>query len=343
MSFFQAVWLLLRTLFQGRAALALENLALRQQIAVLLRPRTGQRPRIRKRDRLFWVLLSKVWVGWRSALAVVKPETVIRWHRAGWRLYWRWKSKPGSGRPPIEREIRDLVRRMARENPTWGAPRIMSELALLGYQVDESTVSKYLAIERKRRPPSQGWKRFLKNHASQIAALDFFTVPTVTFRVLYVFLVLLHDRRRILHFNVTTNPTAEWTARQVVAAFPWDTAPKYILRDRDGIYGDCFTERVKGMGIEEVLTAPRSPWQNPYVEREIGNIRRECLDHVIVLNERGLYRILKRYFTYHHEDRPSLALARNSPEPRAVEPRTNGRIVAIPRVGGLHHRYRRVG
>ncbi|MEK7270996.1 MAG: integrase core domain-containing protein [Planctomycetota bacterium] len=341
--FFQAVWLLLRALCRGRAALALENLALRQQVAVLLRPRTGQRPRLRKRDRLFWIVLSKVWAGWKAALAIVKPETVIRWHRAGWRLYWRWKSKPGPGRPPVEREIRDLVSRMARENPLWGAPRIHSELELLGYKVDESTVSKYLAIERKRRPPSQGWRRFLKNHAAQIAALDFFTVPTATFRVLYVFLVLLHDRRRILHFNATMNPTAKWTAQQIVEAFPYETAPKYLLRDRDGIYGEYFRKRVKGMGIEEVLTTARSPWQNGILEREIGNIRRECLDHVIVLNEKGLRRILKRYFAYHHKDRPSLAIARNSPEPRAVEPRENGRVVAIPRVGGLHHRYRRVG
>ena len=343
MPFFQAVWLLLRALFRSRTTLALENLALRQQIAVLLRPRTGKRLRLQRRDQVFWVVLSRIWDGWRSVLAIAKPETIIRLHRLGWRLYWRWTSKPGPGRPPIERGIRDLVWQMARENPMWGAPRIHSELALLGYKVAPETVVKYLRAERKRKPPSQGWRRFLRNHVGQIAACDFFTVYTIGFRILYVFIVLLHDRRKVVHFNVTTNPTAEWAAQQIVEAFPWDTAPKYLLRDRDGIYGDVFKRRMKGMGIKEVRIAARSPWQNPYAERVIRSIRNDCLDHVIVLGENHLRNILAEYFRYYHTARAHLSLDRNSPIPRDVEPQDRGRVVGIPMVGGLHHRYRRAG
>jgi putative transposase len=299
-----------------------------------------KRPKLRPRDRVFWVLLSKTWPNWRSVLAIVQPETLIKWHRRGFKLFWRWKSKSGkAGRPPVVQEIRGLIRQMSRENTTWGAPRIVSELAVLGHEVAEATVAKYMV--RPRKPPSQTWRTFLDNHVSDIAACDFFTVPTVTFRVLYVFIVLRHDRRQIVHFNVTTNPYAEWTAQQIINAFPYEEAPRFLIRDRDDIYGDYFTERIESMGIEEVPIAPHSPWQNPYCERVIGSIRRECLDHMIVLNERHLYRILTDYFDYYHNSRPHLSLDRNSPTPREVETPSHGEVVSIPQVGGLHHRYTR--
>ena len=338
MAILRIAFFLLRDFLLSRSALAAENLALRQQVAVY--KHTVKRPRLRPRDRIFWVLLSRLWANWRSALAIVQPETVIKWHRQGFKLYWRWKSRAGKrGRPPIKREIRDLIRRMSRENPLWGAPRILSELLLLSYDLAQETVAKYMV--RTRKPPSQLWRTFLANHVPDIAACDFFTVPTVTFRVLYVFIVLRHDRRQVVHFNVTSHPYAQWAAQQIVDAFPYEKAPRFLLRDRDGIYGDYFQKRVKDMGIEEVLIAPRSPWQNPYCERIIGSIRRDCLDHVIVLNEAHLHRILTEYFQYYHNCRPHLSLDRNSPTPRCIEPPSEGKVVAIPQVGGLHHRYTR--
>jgi transposase InsO family protein len=338
MAILRIAFFFLRGFLLSRSALAAENLAPRQQVAVY--KQSVKRPKLRLCDRVFWVLLSRLWSNWRSALAIVQPETVIQWHRMGFKLYWRWKSRAGKpGRPRIEREIRDLIRRMSRENPTWGAPRIPSELLLLGYDVAEGTVAKHMI--RTRKPPSQVWRTFLANHVPDIAACDFFTVPTVTFRVLYVFLVLRHDRRKVVHFNVTANPYAEWTARQIVGAFPYEEAPRFLLRHRDGIYGDYFKKRIKDMGIEEVLIAPQSPWQNPYCERMIGSIRRDCLDHVIVLNEAHLHRILTEYFQYYHNSRPHLSLDRNSPTPRRVEPPSEGQVVAIPQVGSLHHRYTR--
>jgi putative transposase len=253
--------------------------------------------------------------------------------RQGFKLYWRWKSKAPIGRPQIDQEIRELIRRMSRENPLWGVPRIQSELRLLGFEVAERTVAKYRV--RSKKPPSQTWKSFLRNHVGQIAAIDFFTVPTVRFRNLYCFIILLHDRRQVVHFNVTTNPTAEWAAQQIIEAFPDDEAPKYLLRDRDGIYGEYFRSRVEGMGIEEVITAPQSAWQNPYVERVIGSIRRECLDHLIIINENHLCRILREYFDYYHNARPHQSLERNSPTPREIELPSKSKVIAIPQVGGL--------
>ena len=276
--------------------LALENLALRQQLAIL--KSSTKRPRLTKTDRLFWVLLSRIWRDWAQALIIVKPETVISWHRRGFKLFWRWKSRRRSkGRPQITREIHDLIRRLSRENPLWGAPKIHGELLKLGIDVSPGTVSKYMI--RHRKPPSQTWKTFLRNHIKDMASIDFFTVPTATFRVMYVFIVLSHERRRVVHFNITDSPSAAWTGQQIIEAFPWDTAPRFLLRDRDGKYGPEFIRRVSSMGIEEVKTAPRSPWQNCYAERLIGSIRRDCLDHVIVINERHLGRILKEYFLYY--------------------------------------------
>ena len=339
MGIFRAFLALIRMLFATRAALAAENLALRHQLVVL--QQSVKRPKLRPRDRIFWVWLSKLWGGWRSCLLLVQPATVLRWHRDGFKRYWRrlsGRNKPG--RPKIPAEIRHLIRRMCRENVLWGAPRILSELRLLGYWVAERTVAKYMI--RHRKPPSQTWRTFLENHASDIAAVDFFTVPTVTFRVLYCFLVLLHDRRQVVHFNVTAHPTAQWIAQQVVEAFPWDTAPRYMIRDRDMIFDTWFRERVKQIGMKEVIIGRRAPWQNPYLERLIGSIRRECLDHVIIMNEAHLQRMLTLYLDYYHNSRPHLSLGRNAPVPRQVEPPEKGKVIATPQVGGLHHRYIRV-
>jgi len=239
----------------------------------------------------------------------------------------------------ISREVRILMRQMSRENPTWGAPRIHGELLKLGVDISETSVSKY--IVRARTPPSQTWRAFLENHVTSLVSVDFFTVPTLRFQVLYVFLVLAHDRRRIVHFGVTAHPTAEWTAQQLRNAFPWDTTPRYLLRDRDRIFGNDFARQVEEMGIREVLSVPRSPWQRAYVERVIETIRRECLDHVIVFNEASLHRHVRSFVAYYHESRTHLSLDKDSPDPRAVQPPELGRIVAIPQVGGLHHRFER--
>jgi transposase InsO family protein len=329
----------LRTFFVRRAALAAENLALRQQLAVL--KRTTPRPKLRWRDRLFWVWLARLWAGWRKVLVLVQPETVLRWHRLGFRLYWRWKSRARVGRPR-DAELRRLIRRLARENPLWGNRRIRDELRLLGYpQVAASTVTRYRG--RRDQPPSQGWRTFLRNHVGCLASMDVFVVPTVAFRLLFGFVVLRHERRRVVHFGVTEHPTAAWVAHQLREAFPYEEAPRYLIRDRDGIYGEEVRRCIKAMGIEEVVIAPRSPWQNPYVERLIGTLRRDLLDHVIVLGERHLKRLLTSFFAYYHQDRPHQSLKGNSPEARAVEPRERGRVIAEPRVGGLHHRYHRAG
>ena len=255
------------------------------------------------------------------------------------RFRQRWiqlSGRPTGGRPPVNAEITALVRKMAAANPLWGAPRIHGELLKLGIDVAERTVSRLMP---KRRPPSQTWRTFLTNHLRDLVALDFFTVPTVRLRVLFILVVLAHHRRRVLHFNVTEHPTAAWTAQQVVDAFPDDSAPSYLLRDRDSIYGHAFRKRVKGMGISEVLTAPHSPWQNPFAERLIGSIRRECLDHVVVLGERHLRHTLTRYFAYYHRARTHLSLDKDAPDGRPVERTALGRVISIREVGGLHHRY----
>ena len=273
----------------GHRQLALENLALRQQLTVYRR--TVARPRLRRGDRLFWVALSRLWRGWKQALVIVAPDTVLCWQRRRFRDYWTRRSRRSVvGRPPVAPEIRALVARMAAANPLWGAPRIHGELLKLGIDVAERTVSRLMP---KRRPsPSQTWRTFLTNHVRDLVSIDFFTVPTAHLRVLFILVVLAHHRRRVVHFNVTEHPTAAWTAQQIVEAFPDDTAPSYLLRDRDTIYGHAFRHRVKGMGIREILTAPQSPWQNPFAERLIGSVRRECLDHVLVLSERHLRRCL---------------------------------------------------
>jgi putative transposase len=323
--------------FRTRRQLAVEILALRHQLGVL--KRSVKRPRLTNADRGLWVLLSRRWASWTDALIIVKPATVVKWHRAGFRRYWTWRSRPKGGRPPIDPKVRALIRRMATAN-LWGAPRIHGELLKLGIQVSEATASKYM--RRRRKPPSQTWRSFLENHVDTLVSIDFFTVPTVFFHVLFVFVVLAHDRRRILSINVTSNPSAAWTANQIVQAFPWQSAPRYLLRDRDGIYGKHFRGRVQNLGIKEVLTAARSPWQSPYVERVIGTLRRELTDHVIVMNERHLRRLLRDYVSdYYHDCRTHLSLGKDAPEPRAVEPPEMGKVIELSVVGGLHHRYTR--
>ena len=334
---FKIILLVLAAGFRSRRKLALENVALRHQLEVL--QRNAKRPRLRPSDRALWALLSRILPDWRRHLAIVQPDTVIRWHRAGWRLYWRWRSDPGRGRPKVSAEVRALIRRMSLENPLWGAPRIHGELLKLGYDICESTIAKYMV--RRPGPPSQTWQTFIRNHMTEIVAMDFLTVHTATFRTLYVFLVLSLDRRRIVHFNVTSNPTAAWTALQMIQAFPFDSAPQYLIRDRDGIYGQTVVDTLKTLDVEQIVTAPRSPWQNGYCERVIGTIRRECLDHVIVLGEKHLRRVLKEYLAYYHGSRTHLGLEKDAPEPRAVQAQDAGPVTSESVLGGLHHRYYR--
>jgi transposase InsO family protein len=320
----------------GHRQLALENLALRQQLAVYAR--TTSRPTLRTTDRLFWAGLAEVWSGWRQALVIVSPDTVLRWQRRRFRDYWTRLSGPSrGGRPPVSTEVAALVRTMATANPLWGAPRIHGELLKLGIAIAERTVSRLMP--RRRPRPSQTWRTFVANHVRDLVAIDFFTVPTARLRVLFVLVILAHHRRRVVHFNVTEHPTAIWTAEQIVDAFPDESAPVYLIRDRDRTYGQPFRHRVKGLGIEEVLTAPQSPWQNPFAERLIGSIRRECLNHVLVLGERHVRRILTHYFAYYHQARTHLALDKDAPDFRPIELPVKGKIVQLTEVGGLHHRY----
>jgi transposase InsO family protein len=286
-------------------------------------------------------LLANAWRAWREALVLVQPDTVVRWHREWLRRRWTARSRSSRrGRPSTAVTIRARVAKMAAANPFWGAPRIHGELPKLGIDVSERTVSRLL----RRRPgrPSQTWRTFLINHMAATVSMDFFTVPTVTGRVLFVLVLLAHERQRVVHFAITEHPTAAWTTQQIIEAFPHDTAPRWLLRDRDSIYGEAFRRRLAGMGLAEVVSAPSSPWQNPYVERLIGSIRRECLDHVIVLNRRHLRRVLSRYAVYYHRARTHRSLAKDAPTPRHVQTFADGsRIVAVPEVGGLHHRYKR--
>src|SRR5258706_11022729 len=274
----------LRSCLRTHRDLALENLALRQQLAVW--KAREPRPRLTEMDRIFWVFLAKLWTSWRHSLLVVRPETVVGWHRQGFRRYWAWKSRRRSGRPLISTELRDLIRQMSRANPLWGAPRIHGELLKLGLTVSQATVSKY--IVRSRRPPSQAGRTFLKNHAPDLIALDFFTVPTATFRVLFVLVILTHSRRRLVHLNFTEHPTAEWTARQLLEACALEEGPRYLIRDRDQVYGERFSHQAKALVSREAAIAPRSPWQNAYAERVIVAIRREVLDPRVVFGQREL-------------------------------------------------------
>jgi|SoiMetStandDraft_2_1073263.scaffolds.fasta_scaffold79098_1 transposase InsO family protein len=333
-------WVIFKTvvdLFRPRAALGAEMLVLRQQIVVLRRGKAGRLPfSAVDRALLGWVchLFPKA----RGALAIVRPDTVVRWHRAGFRCYWRFKSRRRRGHPGVPAEIQQLIREMSIANPLWGAPRIHGELLKLGIDVGQTSVAKYMA--RRRGPPSQGWKTFLRNHADGIAAMDLFVVPTISFRLLYGLLVMAHGRRQILWLGVTAHPTAEWIANQLTAACGWEQVPRYLIHDRDACYGQTFVRRVRSLGIRDRPTSPRSPWQNGCVERLIGSIRRECLDHIVVMGEQHLRHILQCYLEYYNAVRTHLSLGKDAPIRRGVQ--CVGRIEGRPVLGGLHHQYVRI-
>jgi transposase InsO family protein len=333
----RALGLFVTDLFKSRCRLEAENLLLRHQLGIALR-RAPPRLRLFGSDRVLLVWIAQLWPSLVGAMQVVQPETVLRWHRAGFRAFWRWRSRNRAGRPRIDRGLRDLIRRMSRENPLWGAPRIHGELLMLGFEVAQSTVSKYMM--RSGTPRSQNWKTFLRNHAEAIAAIDMCVVPTLTFERLFAFLVLGHGRRQLLWFEVTRHPTAEWLARQITEAFPWASAPAYLVRDNDRAFGHVFTSRVRVMGIRDRPIPPRSPWQNGIAERLIGTLRRECLDQMVIFSEKHLRRILSAYAAYYNQARTHLALEKDVPLHRAVQ--RAGAIVAIPILAGLHHQYVRI-
>jgi transposase InsO family protein len=323
--------------FKSKSRLEAENAALRHQL-IVLRRKMPDRPRLTNNDRWFFIQIYRWFPSILQVLTIIRPETLVRWHRAGFHYYWRWKSLRRGGRPPIETELRGLIRRMSIENPLWGAPRIHGELLKLGFAVAQSSVAKYMV--KRRGPPSQGWRTFLHNHAPDIAAMDLFVVPTIGFKLLYGFVIVRLNRRELVWINVTTNPNAEWVARQITEAFPWNEAPRYMIRDRDRIYGAVVTRRLRAMGIRDKPIAPASPWQNGFAERLIGSIRRECLDYIIVLGEVHLRRILKSYALYYNETRTHLALDKDAPLSRTVK--RAGRILYRPVLGGLHHEYVRI-
>ena len=331
---------LLSRCVSSRRDLLLENLALRQQLAVL-KARHPQ-PRFAAPDKLFWVLLRGLWPGWKQALVLMQPETVVGWHRAGFKLYWKWLSRhrPPGGRRCVSKELRELIFRMVAENQTWGAPRIHGELKMLGFNISERTVLRWMRRAPRHPEPAKRWAAFLSNHREAIAAMDFFTVPTLTFGVLYGFFVIAHDRRRILHFGVTKHPTSSWVSQQLREAFPYDSAAKYLIFDRGSQFNEEVLDTIKIFGITPKRTSFRRPWQNGVAERWVGTCRRDLLDHVIVLNERHLKRLMAEYIRYYHEDRTHLGLCKNTPKNRTATIRTdNARIISMPRLGGLHHRY----
>jgi len=341
LNFFILLFGTARAAFRSHADLVVENLALRQQLAAYTSG--GRRPRVATADRWLWIALHQFWSRWAEVLVFVKPETVIRWHRDGFRRYWARLSRRGRklGRPPIGRELRRLIRRIALENLTWGAPRIHGELRMLGFNVSERTISRYLP----RRPPQpdavQRWITFLRNHCDAIAAMDFFIVPTATFRVLYVWFAIEHARRRVVHFDITDHPHSAWVIQQLREAFPFDTAPRHLIFDRDSIFSADVVSTLKSFGIAPARTSYRSPWQNGIAERWVGNVRRELLDHVVVLGEGHLHRLLAEYIAHYHDDRTHLGLGKETPTARQRQHRPEGdaHVVSLPRVGGLHHRY----
>src|SRR5712692_4793215 len=327
-------------LFRARQSLLLENLALRQQLVVL--KRRHPRPRLATFDKFFWVLVQGFWSDWKQALIIVNPETVVRWHRSGFALYWRALSRARRvfGRKRISKEIRDLIFRMVAENPTWGAPRIHGELLMLGFEVSERTISRWMRRAPRDPEPAKRWLTFLRNHREALAAMDFFTVPTFTFGVLYCFFVISHDRRRVLHFNVTQHPTSTWIVQQLREAFPYGWTPNFLIFDRDAKYGLEVPVAVRSMAIRPIRTSFGSPWQNGAAERWVESCRRDLLDHVIALNESHLKRLLSEYVHYYHEDRTHLGLGKETPGGR-LRSVSSGQVIGRARLGGLHHRYDR--
>src|SRR3984893_1116902 len=323
--------------FKSKSRLEAENVVLRHQLIVLRRKVRG-RAQLTNSDRWFFIQLYRWFPSILEALTIIRPETLVRWHRVGFRCYWRCKSRPRGGRPQIETDLRELIRRMSIENPLWGAPRIHGELLKLGFEVAQSSVAKYMV--KRRGPPSQGWRTFLHNHAPDIAAMDLFVVPTIGFDLLDAYIIVRLDRRELVWISVTTHPTAEWVARQITEAFPWNEALRYMIRDRDRIYGSVVTRRLRSMGIRDRPIAPASPWQNGFVERLIGSIRRECADHIIVLGELHLRRILKNYAAYYNCVRTHRSLNKDAPVSRPVQ--RTGVISSRALLGGLHYQYCRV-
>jgi hypothetical protein len=320
--------------FKSKYRLQAENAVLRHQLIVLRRKVQG-RVRLTNNDRWFSIQLYRWFPLILAVLTIIQPETLVRWHRAGFRCYWRWKSRPRGGRPQIETDLRALIRRMSMENPLWGAPRIHGELLKLGFEVAQSSVAKYMV--KRHGPSSQGWRTFLRNHAPDIAAMNLLVVPTIGFDLLYAFVIVWLNRRDLVSINVTKNPTAEWIARQLTEAFPWNETPRYLIRDRDRIYGTVVTRRLHAMAIRDKPTAPASPWQNGFAERLIGSIRRECVDHFIVLGEGQLRRILRAYAGYYNNIRTHWSLDKDAPVSRPLQ--RTGIIKSHPILGGLHHHY----
>ena len=327
---------LLAATFRSRSSLEAENAALRQQIIVLRRKLRG-RVRFSNGDRLFFVWLYRLFPSITRAMLIIRPDTLVRWHRAGFRHYWRWKSRGRVGRPRIDRDLRALIRRMSAENVLWGAPRIHGELLKLGFEVAQSTVASYMV--KRHGPPSQTWRTFLRNHAPDIAAVDPFVVPTIGYGLLYGLVVIRIARRNLVWVNVTAHPPAEWVAQKLTALFPLREAPLHLIRDRDAAYGGVYTKRLSAMGIRDHPTAPRSPWQNPYAERLIGSIRRESLDHLVVTGESHLRRTLSRYADYDNRARTHRSLSKDCPLNRPAQ--AIGTISSSPALGGLHHVYAR--
>jgi transposase InsO family protein len=323
--------------FKSKSRLEAENAALRHQLIVLRRKVHG-RVRLTNSDRWFFSQLYRWFPSILSVLTIIRPDTLVRWHRVGFRCYWRWKSRPLGGRPQIEADLRALIKRMSADNPLWGAPRIHGELLKLGFEVAQSSVAKYMV--KRWGPPSQGWRTFLRNHAPDIAAMDLFVVPTIGFDLLYALIIVRLERRDLVWINVTKHPTAEWIARQLTEAFPWNEAPRYLIRDRDRIYGAVATHRLRAMGIRDKPTALASPWQNGFAERLIGAIRRECVDPIAVLGEAHLRRILRTYARYYNNIRTHRSLNKDAPVSRPVQ--RTGIIISHALLGGLHHHYVRV-
>ena len=325
------------SLFWSRAKLHHEILILRHQLNVLRRV-APRRVSLTNLDRWLLTWSYRIWPGVLWAVCVLRPETIMRWHRQGFRAYWRWRSQARAGRPRVPKDVRNLICEISLANPLWGAPRIHGEILKLGLDVAQSTVATYMV--KHHRPPSPSWRTFLHNHADGIASIDLFVVPTITFKLLYGFVVLRHGRRQLLSDAVTAHPTAEWLARQLSEAFPWESAPRYLVRDRDGSYGGAFKQRLRAMGIRDRPIAPYCPRQNAYAERVIGSIRRECLGHLIIFNEAHLRRVLVAYRDYYNLVRTHLSLAKDTPHGRPVQ--RVGEVTRVPYFGGLHHSFVRI-
>lgn len=338
---FHSLVLAIAAVCKPKARLIAENLCHRQQLVVL--KRRQKRPTLRNQDRRFWVMASRCFSGWRETLLVVQPETVLRWHRNGWKAYWRrrCRRRRAGGRRRIPLELRELIRRMARENPLWGQQRIQAELAGFGFRVSARTVAEYMR-RRWNGQPSPGWQQFLAQHAREIWACDLFTVQTVWFRTLYVFFVIHHGSREIVHARATASPTAEWLAQQMAQACDVDREPPgYLVHDRDGCYGSAFNRRVRSLGINQIRTPVKAPKANAIAERWVRTIRAECLDHRLVLGHQHLQRLIDEYVAYYNDWRPHRSQDQRAPRHRrrwSCEPRN--RIVADPVLGGFHHVYR---